>query len=176
MPSGLVIGLTDPPLGEEGRAQAICAADELARRPLVRVFSSDLRRASQTAAVVVAPHRLEVETTPALRELNFGAWEGRTLSDLWVDEPGAAAAWEGNVLVTPPSFGESLGELEQRVARFWDSLHPLPQRGEVAVVAHGGSLAALRSLIAGVPLGDCLAMRMEPGGILGLDAGRSSVP
>jgi alpha-ribazole phosphatase len=176
MPSGLVIGLTDPPLGDEGRAQALRAAVELARRPLVRVVSSDLRRASQTADVVAAPHRLEVETTPALRELNFGAWEGRTLGDLWVDEPWAAAAWEQDVRVTPSSFGESLGELEQRVAHFWDSLHPLPQRGEVAIVAHGGSLAALRSLITGAPLGDCLAMRMEPGGILRLDVGRSSDP
>jgi broad specificity phosphatase PhoE len=174
MPSGLVIGFTDPPLGGEGRAQARRAAVELASRPLVRVVSSDLRRASQTAGIVAAPHRLEVETTPAMRELNFGAWEGRTLSDLWVDEPGAAAAWEGDARVTPPSFGESLSELLERVACFWDSLHPLPQRGEVAIVAHGGSLAAMRSLITGAPIGDCLAMRMEPGGILELDAGRSS--
>jgi alpha-ribazole phosphatase len=172
MPSGLVVGFTDPALSDEGRAQAQRAALELGRRPLVRVISSDLRRASQTAGIVAAPHRLEVETTPALRELHFGEWEGRILSDLWVDEPAAAAAWEGDVRATPTSFGESLSELERRVAGFWESLQPLPQRGEVAIVAHGGSLAALRSLITGAPFGDCLAMRLEPGGILELDAGR----
>jgi broad specificity phosphatase PhoE len=169
--SGLVIGFTDPDLSEDGRAQAQRAAFELARRPLVRVISSDLRRAAQTAGIVAAPHRLDVETTPALRELDFGAWEGRTLSELWVDEPAAAAAWEGDLRATPMSFGESLSDLEGRVARFWESLQPLPHRGEVAIVAHGGSLAALTSLITGASVGDCLAMRLEPGGILELDAG-----
>lgn len=172
MPSGLVIGFTDPPLSDEGRVQAQRTAVELAHRSLVRVISSDLRRAVQTATMVAAPHELEVETTPALRELHFGAWEGRMLSDLWVDEPAAAAAWERDVHATPASFGESLSELVRRVARFWESLQPLPQRGEVAIVAHGGSLAALRSLITGAPVGDCLAKRLEPGGILELDAGR----
>jgi broad specificity phosphatase PhoE len=173
MPSGLVIGFTDPALSHEGQAQARRVAAELAGRPLVRVISSDLRRASQTADIVAAPHHLEVETTPALREIHFGKWEGRTLSDLWIDEPVAAAAWESDVRFTPPSFGESLDELERRVARFWESLQQLPQPGEVAIVAHGGSLAALRSLITGAPVGECLAMRLDPGGVLALDTGRS---
>jgi alpha-ribazole phosphatase len=172
--SGLVIGFTDPPLSDQGRAQARHAADELARRPLARVISSDLRRAAQTAGILAAPHCLRVETTAALRELNFGAWEGRSLSDLWVDEPAAAAAWEEDVRLTPPSFGESLRELQQRVARFWESLQPLPRWGEVAIVAHGGSLATLRSLITGAPIGDCLALGLKPGGIVNLEADRLS--
>ena len=171
MASGLAIGFTDPPLSEEGRGQARRLAAELASRPLVRILSSDLRRALETAGIVAAQHRLEVEATSALREIHFGAWEGRSLSDLWVDEPAAATAWEGDVRVTPPSFGETLSQLERRVAGLWESLQPLARGGEVAIVAHGGSLAALRSLVTGIPIGDCLAMGLEPGGLLELDAG-----
>jgi broad specificity phosphatase PhoE len=156
---------------DEGRAQARRVAAELAGRPLARVISSDLRRASQTAGIVAAPHHLEVEITPAVREIDFGAWEGRTLSDLWVDEPAATMAWEENVRATPPSFGESLSELEQRISRFWESLQPLPQPGEVAIVLHGGSVAALRSLITGAPIAECLATRLGRGAVLGLESG-----
>lgn len=172
MPSGLAIGFTDPPLSEEGVAQARRVATELAGRAIHRVLSSDLRRASQTAALVAAPHHLEVETTSALREIHFGVWEGRSLSDLWLDEPAAAAAWEGDVRATPASFGESVPELERRVAHFWDSLRAPPPPGEIAIVAHGGSLAALRSLITGISIGDCMAMRLEPGGVIEVDASR----
>jgi hypothetical protein len=34
----------------------------------------------------------------------FGVWEGRTLSDLWVDEPASAAAWEGDGRVAMESW------------------------------------------------------------------------
>ena len=170
MPTGLAIGFTDPPLSDIGRAQAHRVAVELAARPLVHVLSSDLRRASQTAGILATSHRLEVETARELREIHFGLWEGRSLSDLWVEDPAAATAWEKDVRVTPPSFGESLDELERRVAHFWDRLQPPPALGEVAIVAHGGSLAALRSLITGVPIGRCLAMSLRPGGVLGVDA------
>jgi broad specificity phosphatase PhoE len=166
LPSGLAIGFTDPALSNVGRVQAHRVALELAVRPLVRILSSDLRRASETAGMIAMPHRLSVETTPALREIDFGAWEGRWLSDLWVDEPASAAAWEQNVGITPPSFGESLGQLEHRVAVFWDSLQPLPSDGEVAIVAHGGSLAVLTSLITRRRIEDCLAMRLDPCGVV----------
>ncbi len=171
MPSGIAIGFTDPPLSEAGRAQAHRVAVQLEGRPLARIISSDLRRALDTARVVAAPHRVEVETTPALREIHFGAWEGRSLSDLWIDEPGMAAAWEQDVRATPPSFGEGLVEVEKRVARFWESMQPLPQAAGVAIVAHGGSLAALRSLITALPIAECLSMRLDPGGVLEVDAG-----
>lgn len=124
----------------------------MAGRPLLKVVSSDLRRARDTALAIAAPHGLSVEVTPALRELDFGAWEGRDLRDLWREQPEAARAWEADIEHTPPSFGESVRDLELRVRDFW---HQLDARGEVVVVAHRGSLAALQSLLSGAPFGEC---------------------
>jgi broad specificity phosphatase PhoE len=128
---------------------------------LVRIWSSDRERAVATARMVAAPHGLDVETTSALREIDFGAWEGRALGDLWSEEPAASRAWEENFRATPPTFGESLDDVERRVSAFWDSLQPLPVRGEVAVVAHRGSLAVLRALITGEAVSEAFAGQLE---------------
>jgi len=102
------IGATDPPLSDEGHAQAHLVAALMKGRPLMRVLSSDRERALETARIVAALHRLPVEATDALRELDFGAWEGRSLGDLWSEEPEAARAWDMDIRRTPASFGESV--------------------------------------------------------------------
>jgi broad specificity phosphatase PhoE len=169
-PPGLAVGSGDPPLSDVGREQSLQLAASMADRPLTRVLSSDRRRALSTARLVAAPHGLDVEATAALREIDFGAWEGRALGDLWSEEPESARAWESDIRLTPPSFGESLDALQMRVVSFWDSFRPLPRDGEIAVVGHHGSLAVLRSLITGERIGDAFAHRLELGGALYLDA------
>jgi broad specificity phosphatase PhoE len=46
---------------------------------------------------------------------------------------------------------------------FWAALGPLPPRGEVAIVAHRGSLAALRALITGSTTADAFASELALG-------------
>lgn len=169
-PAGMAIGVTDPPLSEEGELQARRAAVTLAARPLARILSSDRERALATARVVAAPHGLPIEPAAALRELDFGAWEGRSLGDLWSEEPDAAAAWEADIHATPPSFGESLADVVRRLERFWASLLPLPQSGEIAVVGHGGSLAILSAVITGGSIQDSFAARLDLGGAAAVNA------
>ena len=168
---GLAIGVSDPPLSDLGRAQARSLAGGLAARPLVRVISSDLRRALETATIIAAPHRLVVESTSALREIDFGTWEGRDLRALWWVDSAAARAWEQDVRLTPEAFGETVDDVERRVAAFWKQGEPLPATGEIAIVAHGGSLAALRTLISHEPIAATIASRLDLGAVVGLDAG-----
>jgi broad specificity phosphatase PhoE len=168
---GTAIGVTDPPLSDQGLADARVLAATMAARPLVRVLSSDRLRALLTARIVAQPHRLDVESSAALREIDFGAWEGRSLADLWSEEPEAAKAWELDIRSTPASFGESLNDLEGRVAMFWAGLRPLPPHGEVAIVAHRGSLAALRALIGGSTIADAFASELGLGAAIEVVAG-----
>ena len=168
---GVAIGAGDPPLSAEGLVQARRLAIALASRPLIQVLSSDRIRALATAHIVARPHLLPVEASADLREIDFGAWEGRALGELWGEEPHAAKAWEADIRSTPPSFGEGFPDLERRVGRFWASLQPLPERGEVAIVAHRGSLAVLRAAITGEPAAQAFAAALEPAGVVSLIAG-----
>ena len=164
-PPGVAIGATDLPLSDQGCEQAGWLAAELARRPLVRVLSSDLKRALATADVVATPHHLLVEPTPALREIDFGAWEGTSLVDLWTADPRAAKAWEDDIRSTPSAFGENLDDVERRVDGFWRLARPaLPlDGGEVAIVAHRCSLAILRALITGESIDEAFSTQLEIG-------------
>src|ERR1700730_3862808 len=173
-PPGAAIGATDLPLSDEGQAQARHLADGLAERPLVWVLSSDLKRAISTANAIAAPHRLVVEPAAALREIDFGAWEGRSLADLWSEEPQAAKAWEDDIRSTPSTFGERLSDLERRVQNFWRLVQPL-SGGDVAIVGHRCSLAVLRACMTGESLEEAFATELEMGAALMLVA-RSSGP
>ena len=113
--AGSAIGLTDLPLSDVGHEQARSLASELASRPLVRIVSSDRRRALATANMIAVPHSgLRVESSSALREIDFGAWEGRSLNDLWVEDPAAARAWEDDIHATPASLPISSRMIRER--------------------------------------------------------------
>lgn len=168
-PAGVAIGAGDPALSDLGRTQALQLADRLRDRPLLAVWSSDSVRARDTAALVAEPHRLAVQTTSALREIDFGSWEGRFLGDLWQEDPEAARAWESDLRRTPPAFGETVAHLELRVAEFWSELEPASRGGEVAVVAHRGSLAALRAVVTRCSLVSAFASPMDPGAAEAID-------
>lgn len=155
--AGVAVGFTDASLSDQGVDQARQLARELSGRPLAQVWSSDLERALATARAIASPHGLAVETTPSLREIDFGAWEGRALSDLWHEVPGAARAWEVDFKATPPTFGESVEDLQRRVESFWKSIVDSVAGKEIVVVGHRGSLAALRALITGEPVADTFA-------------------
>lgn len=176
-PVGVAIGLSDPPLSPEGKQQAKALAGRLSRRPLLGVYASDRIRAIETATSIAAPHQLAVQVDARLRELDFGRWEYRDLAALWKEEPDAAAAWERSLRATPASFGESLTQLEERVAAFFKDAREAA-RGEIAVVAHRGPLAVLRSLVTGESLESTFASGFPVGSAfwLTVDAGLVAEP
>ena len=83
-------GQTQGELNEQGIEQAQQVAQRLAKEPIDAVVASDLRRAIQTAAFIAAPHGLPVETTPLLRERDWGGFTGRYIPELkgevWPDD------------------------------------------------------------------------------------------
>lgn len=83
-------GQTQGLLNDTGIRQAEELAAQMADMPLDAIVASDLHRAVQTAAIVAAPHSLEVVTTPLLRERDWGGFTGRYIPDLkgevWPDD------------------------------------------------------------------------------------------
>jgi broad specificity phosphatase PhoE len=148
-PPGIAIGHGDPPLSVRGRHQVARLAKRLAAQPLERVFSSDLDRARLTAEQIAIVHGLNVHVCPELREIDFGVWEGRSLSDLWSERPDEAQAWESDLRCVPSGFGERFEVLESRVAQFRRRLYGCCV---VAVVAHRGPLAVLLHQLMGISI------------------------
>jgi broad specificity phosphatase PhoE len=163
----LAIGWTDVELAPEGRRQAEALGEQLASRPLRRVYCSDMTRARETAELVARPHRLPSQATADLREVNFGLWEGRRLADLWLENVEEARAWEQDMRRLPASFGETFQSLEARVARFGRRL--INEPGEVVVVAHRGPLAILHGLLTGSNLESSWKLALDRGSLIGVE-------
>jgi alpha-ribazole phosphatase len=144
-------GQTDLRLSRVGRRQAAALASRLAHEGIHAVYASDLRRASETAATIAAPHRLPVRGEPRLREMAFGAWEGLTHAEIGERDPQALAAWQADPLGSVPPGGESLTQMAARVRSAFDSIIALHPEQTVLLVAHGGPLRVLLCLALGLP-------------------------
>lgn len=145
-------GQGDSPLTPEGKRTAARWGRLLAALPWDRVLASDTGRALATARRIQARIGRPLDLEPRLRELDWGAWTGRTLEEVAAAEAEelarqAAAGWE----FRPPG-GESRRELLARVrAALAAAAHRHPG-GRVLVVTHGGVLRALElSLTDGGP-------------------------
>lgn len=139
--AGRFQGWADPGLNETGRAQARDLAAQLAVVPFDAVYSSDLRRAHETALLVAEPHGVPVVTDRGLREIDVGSWSGLTRAEIEERFPGMEH-----------HDGESR---ENHLVRVLEAVERIAQAhpGErVLIVSHGGSLRALRRHAVGEPV------------------------
>jgi broad specificity phosphatase PhoE len=138
--SGRWRGHGDAPLSELGRAQAAAVAARLGGVAFDHVISSDLARARDTALALGLP----VDVDPLFREIDVGAWEGRSqleVAELFPDEVMELKRGAEHVKV---GGGESWEEVHARIDRAVRSLRArLSGVREVGVFSHGGVLSSL---------------------------------
>jgi broad specificity phosphatase PhoE len=142
-------GHSDPPLSDRGREQARALAEALAQTSFAAVYSSDLSRATETAEIVASKLNLPVRVDPALREIDVGSWEGRTLAELEDRFPEAVRRWEERG-EHGWEGGESHEEMAARVRGAIRSIAARHAGDDVLVVSHGGPIRALKALAAGL--------------------------
>lgn len=138
-------GHVDVELTERGREQAREAGRQLAAIPIARAWSSDLRRAYETARIALSGRGVPLAADPALRERRLGQWNRRSLDALRASgEVETLLSWEGR-----PPGGESLRDLAARVLP-WLAARPDSDRPRL-IVAHGGLIRTLLGLVDGQP-------------------------
>ena len=140
-------GHADPPLSEQGRDQArragvrLLAAQEV---PTIgTLWSSDLRRARETARIIAAELGLEPRVHPGVRERTAGPWEGLTREEI-------DAGWPDYLerRRRPEGF-ESDADLAERVVPALTEIARLvaaEDSGVPAIVTHGGVIGVVDRL------------------------------
>jgi glucosyl-3-phosphoglycerate phosphatase len=135
-------GHTNIPLDASGVAEAQRAARLLASLRPVVIVSSDLSRASATAAELANVTGLQVMLDGRLRERYGGEWEGLTGPEIAARYPETYAAWRSGADVQPEG-GEANSEVADRVVAVLDKvLGDLPDDGILVAVSHGGAIRA----------------------------------
>ena len=71
-------GWTDIELNEKGLRQAELLGKRFENIPVDEVYASPLKRAVKTALPVAKAAGVELKTCEHFKEINFGAWEGKT--------------------------------------------------------------------------------------------------
>jgi broad specificity phosphatase PhoE len=142
---GIATGWLEGELSHVGHAQARQLGARRAGTVDV-VFTSDLRRAVQTARVAFDGVDVPIHRDPRLRECNYGAMNGVLVQELerarraHIDEP-----FDG---------GESYRQVVERVEAFLDDLAEGTDReaGRVLLIGHSATRWALDHLLGGTPL------------------------
>jgi broad specificity phosphatase PhoE len=145
-------GQTDIPLSNRGREQAHRLAHRLARERIDALYTSDLLRAHQTADPIASALGLPVHTSPLLREVGFGVWEGLSVSEVEAGWPVEYAAWREDSVRNRAPDGERIEELQTRAMTCATEILAAHPGQTVAVVAHGGSVKAILCGVMGFPL------------------------
>lgn len=141
-------GQADPPLNARGRGQSRALAEELADVPLAAIYSSDLRRARETAEIVGTRKGMTVEARPELREVDVGSWSELTSAEVEERFPGAFQRWQD---VGDPTWegGETHAEMAERVLSAVVEIAAAHDEN-VLIVAHGGPIRAILAHALGV--------------------------
>lgn len=158
-------------LTDRGQQQARELAAELRTQNIRTLYASDLRRALETAAPIAEALELTVIQDARLRERSLGVLEGTASAAISPKVTGLGA----NRVADPdarPDGGESVRDLYQRAASFADELATRDHPGDVAVVAHGGTLRVLYAYLHGIAVERMAWEPLENGRILRCPAQR----
>jgi broad specificity phosphatase PhoE len=139
-------GWSDYPLSDRGRQQAEAVAARLALMDASALYSSDLKRASETAEIVAARSGLTVVPREGLRERRFGEGEGLTwkqITERWGEDLRVGTG------VVPGE--ERTAAFRERVGREVDLLAERHSEDVAVCVTHGGTISVVVAHVLGLP-------------------------
>lgn len=157
---------SNPPLNEEGRAQARATGQWL--RPLAddltRIVSSPVRRTRETAEELSEALGLEVVEEHGVAEMEFGSWDGLTYAEVHERYPDDLSTWLGDVDAAPHG-GETLRGVQARVLEGRDRLLAAHPTETFVVVSHVTPIKVLVADAVGASLDAAYRMELAPASV-----------
>jgi len=140
-------GFVNVRLNQTGKKQAQKLGGRLKDGKFDKIYSSDRKRALETARIVFKSRKIEV--VPDLRELHFGIFEGLTYKVIMKKHPEIYKRWlDDPYSVTIPK-GEALKDFKKRIVAAFKKIISLNNGKCVAAVCHGGVISIFINYISG---------------------------
>lgn len=153
-------GASNPPLSERGRRESARLRARLQGECFDRVFTSDRRRCTETAALALPGTPAETESR--LRELDFGGWDGRTYEECLAQDGHRFRRWIAAPEHEAPPDGEAFQDFARRIDRWIASL---PSEGSILAFSHGGSIRRVVARALGLAWTQVVRMEISACGI-----------
>lgn len=160
----LFVGSTDVELTAAGHEQARAVARRLKHARIDALYVSPLKRCVQTASAIVEATGLKPRTEPAVRECDFGSWEGLSFAEVFQKDADGVRAW---LIEEHHSShgGESRAELAERAWTWWEQAAQRHAGETICVVAHGGPIRCILQRAMQASVQAFLALEIDPASI-----------
>ncbi len=142
-------GQVDDPLSERGWAQMWRAVG--AEPPWSRVVSSPLTRCHAFALALGERFGLPVSSDERLKEVRFGAWEGRSRPQIAAEDPDLLRRFYHDPVANRPEGAEPLDAFTRRVVAGWEDWVAAHGGEHTLMVVHAGVIRAVLGHILGIP-------------------------
>ncbi len=145
------IGRTDLSLSDFGRENAVRLKKFLGDTKFKKLYSSSLKRARETAAIIDTSQNLELESLENLSEVDFGDWEGLTHPEILDSFKEEMNSWLNDPSKEQIPGGENWSEFENRVLSEFNRILAANKEGTIAIVTHAGPIKVILGNILDVP-------------------------
>lgn len=148
----MVGGQGDPALRPEGEAQAVAVGHRLKAEPIDAIYVTTMQRTHQTAAPLAGHLNIAPKVEPDLREVFLGDWDGGEYRFRAAErDPAFVRAHETQEFGEIPG-AETTAQFQGRVKAGLLRVAAAHPDQLVAVVVHGGVIAAALSLATNTPI------------------------
>ena len=159
-------GATDRALNAVGIRQARDIAATFTAEPIAAIYSSNLKRARQTAQSIAEPHNLPVLIENDIRELDHGELEGLTFNEIKHNYPDFISRWRTTPAEIRVPGGERLADVAERA---WNGLNRIAGQHEdgktLIVVSHNFPILGIVCRITGTHLNSYRSFHLDPCGV-----------
>jgi broad specificity phosphatase PhoE len=159
-------GRADIPLSALGVRQAQATAQRIATRWQVdAVYSSPLQRCVHTAAAIASAGALSSSVLPALSDIDYGDWQGKTVAQVRSSAPQLLQRWHDAPQLMRFPGGESLQDMVARAAGALIDVLARHAGDTLVLVGHDSVNRALLLQLLDQPLSAYWLLRQQPCGI-----------
>ena len=135
-------GSTDIGLSRIGRLESEKLREKLKGLKIDKIYCSDLKRSVQTARLIFKGRKLKLIKVKKLREINFGAWEGKTYDHLIKKHP-VYKRWLRDPFKIDIPSGESMKHFVARVKMALKDIVKKNRLKTIAIVSHFGTMRVI---------------------------------
>lgn len=143
-------GQIDDPLSEKGwRQMREAVADHC---PWDLIVTSPLSRCRAFAEELAGRHGRPLQVEARLMEIGFGAWEGKTATELIAEDEALLTRFWSDPLNNTPPGAETLHAFRERIIGAWDDLLAQHPGKHLLIVGHAGQMRMVIRHVLDMPL------------------------
>ena len=154
-------------LSDLGRDQAHRLAERVSRESIRAVYTSPLSRARETADPIASRLGLSAVVEPALMEIDFGDWSGKTFDELKPLD--AWERWNSARSTARTPAGDTMRAAQSRLLDFIDAHRLDAPDAPIVLVSHADPIKAALVYYLGLSLDDLSRFEIAPASLSRVD-------